>query len=177
MPSASHASPALEDTLETDMRVQAERPVMTRKASGAMRELSGEHKQAVKDKNSLGPLKRQDQVDQSPKTRFEAPTEEENDPVAEAQVDAMVKKGKIEVGVAPDMQHIADPTPEVEALQDASEYNLACEKKDADHGQEESKKGDEKPVTALDVVTLKSLMEGAPVKEVSTSCRSIEPEF
>ena len=97
MPSSPHPSPAMDGTFESpSLQAHAERPVMDRKASGAFRQLTNE-KKGVKGKKSHSSLK--DDVVNSQDTRFEASQTLDMEPVVEMEVDEMMSKGTIEVGV------------------------------------------------------------------------------
>jgi hypothetical protein len=91
------------------MQVQAERPVMTRKASGAIRELSREQKKGMKGKNSQESLRVQNQKKDPMELKYEAFDSNEDDSVVEAMVDDMMIKGRIEVGVALETPVTAPP--------------------------------------------------------------------
>jgi len=100
MPSASHF-PSAQPTIDTGEEItsSALKPPMSRTASGVARELvQGDMEKAVIKRMSQGSLRglATSQSVQIP------PIQGDQDPVSEAQVDEMVEKGRIEVGVVPD---------------------------------------------------------------------------
>jgi len=104
------------------MKAHAERPVMDRKASGAFREIADEDRKGLKAKTSRSSLKvSPEEQGAASDVRSEQLECKEEDTLTEAQIDEMVRKGKIEVGVTPvlpDTVQVSNHAP-VQDLQEA----------------------------------------------------------
>ena len=108
MPSASHflsAQPTVD--VGEEIMSSSPKPPMSRTASGVARDIvQGDTGKAVGRSASQRSLK---SLASGHPAKTAPPEGETEDPVSDAQVDEMVKKGKIEVGVVPDTPDVLAP--------------------------------------------------------------------